>query len=130
MSIPWNLCFSSLDTVRLPKCSDIVSITFFILLNQRVIPCCRQHTTILCIVCIEWCYLLYTCHMGWSGIPVVLGYFNTDRITVVHNPCINIRLSEIVGIVPLLHYPHLHFSFVRGSPRTWYPQIIPQYLIR
>ena len=30
MAIPRNLCFFPLDTLRLPKCSDIVSITFVI----------------------------------------------------------------------------------------------------
>ena len=52
MSIPSNLCLFPLDTVRLPKFSDIFQSLFCLLIHQRVIPCCFQHTTILSIACL------------------------------------------------------------------------------
>ena len=129
MSIPRNLCLFPLDTVKFPKCSDIFQSHFCLLLHQHVISCCRQHTTLFCIACIEWCYLLYTCHMDLSGTPIILGYFNIYHTIVVHTPCIHIRLTEDVDIIPLIHYPHVHFSCVWGSHRPWFPQILPQSLI-
>ena len=112
MSIPRNLCFFPIDTVRLSKVSDIFQSLLCLLLHHCVIPCCCQHTTLLCIDFIEWCYLLCTCHMYLSGTPVTLGYFNIDNTTVFQTPCIHIRFSEGVGIEPLRHSQHVHFSCV------------------
>ena len=100
-----------------------------LLLREHGIPCCSQHTMLLCIACLEWWYFLCNCNMDWSGIPIILGSLNIYHTTVAHTPCIHMRLSKELDIVPLIHSPHVHFSCVPGSTHTWCQQIIPQSLI-
>ena len=47
--------------------------------------------------------------MDLLGTLVVLVYLIIDHNILVQTPCIHIRLLEDVGIVPLLHSPHVHF---------------------
>ena len=40
---------------------------------------------------------------------MILESLNEVNTTIVQNPYIHIELSEFVGIVPLLHFLHVHF---------------------
>ena len=66
--------------------------------------------------------------MYWLGTHVISDSLNVDHTTVGQTICINIDLSEVVGIVTLLQSLHAHFSCVQGSPCTWCPNIHRQYL--
>ena len=53
---------------------------------------------------------------------------NIYHTTLANTAVIHIGISEDLDIVPLIHSLHIHFSCIRGSPHTQYPQIRLQYL--
>ena len=47
---------------------------------------------------------------------MILESLDLGHTEVVQTPYIHIGISEVVGIVPLLHSLHVHFSCVLCSP--------------
>ena len=50
--------------------------------------------------------------MDWSETNMVSESFNIDHTIVVQTPCIHVGLSEVLGMLLLLLYQHVHFYCV------------------
>ena len=103
MSIPRNLCFLLLDTVRLPKCSDIVSINvgFNYSSTCDTLLSSTHHTIVNCL----YLMVLFDMHLSYG---------------LIRNPC-DFRVFEYISYHSSADYMHPYKDFRRRRYSAFTP---------
>ena len=129
MSIPRNLCLFLLDTVRLPKISDIVSITF-VFTSSSTCDTLFLSTYHDVVHCLSWMVIFFmNLSYGLIRNPCYFSVFEYRSYHSSADPMHPYKAFRRLRYSTFTPFPTRFSSFVWGSPSTWCPQTLSRYLI-